>query len=447
MYKLIFILFFSFNAVATNIEYLGGNITYKHLFGTCSGVPYFEVTINLFTKTTKTAGDSIRVQFGDGIEGFVKRTDSVDIGNNVTKSIYKKIHAYGSCGYYEIVYIDTINIQSVKNISPLNSIFYISTQLVLNSFYAPISSYTTFCNPATKIFKNKPFTFNNTISTNNTLTYDSIIHSLFSISINPTYSMYIPNGVKINRYSGEIQWMNPDTLGNYVFMPITQMYKDGNMVSSSSEYYKFEVINHNPTYIYDSIYKVPLNIDNFKEIIYTVGNTYSFTSVYTDPVADSVKTFAYPIDFFTTAPIVNITKNTIKKNTLSFTWSPVNADDRLYPYNFVLNSHSYYGIDSVANTYQTVSLKSFILNSVKDNMNELSDLKIYPNPTTSVLNITNEQVLLQKATIIITNTLGQALLSFPFSNQIDVSTLSFGVYFIKIKTTNNKFYYAKFIKE
>ena len=447
MYKLIFIIFFSINSFASNIEYISGNITYKYLFGACSGVTYYDITVNICTKLFKTTGDSIKIQFGDGTQGYAKRTDSIKIGNNTLKSIYKKIHAYGSCGTYFVYYSDTINIQNVKNISMSNKEkFTLSTTVVLNPFYAPVSSYKIFNSPATKIFKNKVFTFNTIASTNNTLVYDSIIHSLFPIGTGSTYSMYIPNGVKINRYSGEIQWINPDTLGYYAFMPVTKMYKDGYMVASSIEYYKFEVINHSPTYIYDSISKVPVNSDNYKEIIYTANNTYSFICVYSDLMADSVKTFIYPIDFFTTTPAVSITNNTIKKNTVNFSWSPVNLDDRLYPYNVVLNFRSFYGNDSVANTYQTVSFYSSIINSLTKNDITINNLLIYPNPTSSIINIIDEQNELQNSSITITNTLGQTVLSMPFSHQIDVSSLAQGLYYLTLQDGNIK-KTVKFVRE
>jgi hypothetical protein len=70
----------------------------------------------------------------------------------------------------------------------------------------------------------------------------------------------------------------------------------------------------------------------------------------------------------------------------------------------------------------------------------------YPNPTNSILNIDGEQKHFQNATINLTNYIGQTILSIPYSNQIDVSNLSCGVYTIRIKTINGELYNTKFVK-
>jgi hypothetical protein len=82
--------------------------------------------------------------------------------------------------------------------------------------------------------------------------------------------------------------------------------------------------------------------------------------------------------------------------------------------------------------------------SVSENKNAL--LKFFPNPTNSILNITDEQNQFQNSNIDIKNALGQTVLSFPFRPEIDVSQLSTGVYFLQIKTGNKELVNAKFIK-
>lgn len=64
-------------------------------------------------------------------------------------------------------------------------------------------------------------------------------------------------------------------------------------------------------------------------------------------------------------------------------------------------------------------------------------IQFYPNPTTSILNIVDEQNQLQNSTLQIKNYLGQILLSTAYSNQIDLSTLSSGMYFLTIQNGNN----------
>jgi hypothetical protein len=64
--------------------------------------------------------------------------------------------------------------------------------------------------------------------------------------------------------------------------------------------------------------------------------------------------------------------------------------------------------------------------------NELNFL-IYPNPTNGILNISDEENALQDATIQIKNYLSQVVYTNSFTNQIDLSHLSSGMYFLTIQ--------------
>ena len=79
--------------------------------------------------------------------------------------------------------------------------------------------------------------------------------------------------------------------------------------------------------------------------------------------------------------------------------------------------------------------------AVVANINEFENqiiLSIYPNPTNSVLNIVDERKQLQNATIEIKNTLGQAILSTPFSKELNISDLSSGIYFLTVQSKEIK---------
>ncbi len=73
-----------------------------------------------------------------------------------------------------------------------------------------------------------------------------------------------------------------------------------------------------------------------------------------------------------------------------------------------------------------------------EELNNNIHFSIYPNPTTSIINITDENNQLQNATIVIKNCLGQTVYSIPFSNQIDLSNLSAGMYFLTVEDKHNK---------
>lgn len=74
-------------------------------------------------------------------------------------------------------------------------------------------------------------------------------------------------------------------------------------------------------------------------------------------------------------------------------------------------------------------------------------LKIYPNPTNSVLYIPDEEETLAHSMIEITNSLGQIVFQGAYTNSIDVSGLSPGCYFLNIRQSDKIILHSKFIKE
>jgi hypothetical protein len=76
--------------------------------------------------------------------------------------------------------------------------------------------------------------------------------------------------------------------------------------------------------------------------------------------------------------------------------------------------------------------------SVRDINHELGEVSVYPNPANSIINLTDEQNQLQSETIVIKNYLGQIVFTAPFSSQIDISSLSSGMYFLTVQDKSNK---------
>ncbi len=76
--------------------------------------------------------------------------------------------------------------------------------------------------------------------------------------------------------------------------------------------------------------------------------------------------------------------------------------------------------------------------------NTLLDFSVYPNPTTGILNIQSNKTIVQ---IEIHNLLGQLVLTNSNKNTIDISSVSQGVYFIKIMNENGNIGSQKVVKE
>lgn len=115
------------------------------------------------------------------------------------------------------------------------------------------------------------------------------------------------------------------------------------------------------------------------------------------------------------------------------------GNNKLYFYGgfTTVNGDSTMGYICNANyTTQSDSCMAFV-NGIKE-FSFSDNIKIYPNPTTSILNIDDEQNQLQNTTIEIKNYLGQTVYKVPFTNQIDLSSLSAGMYFLTVEDKSNK---------
>lgn len=93
---------------------------------------------------------------------------------------------------------------------------------------------------------------------------------------------------------------------------------------------------------------------------------------------------------------------------------------------------AYYYIDSVS-LYDSLDY----VTNIKNHENDFK-VNVYPNPIISALNIVDENNKLQNTTIEIKNSLGQTFHKAPFSNQIDLSNLAAGMYFLSIEDKSNK---------
>ena len=83
---------------------------------------------------------------------------------------------------------------------------------------------------------------------------------------------------------------------------------------------------------------------------------------------------------------------------------------------------------------------------VRDISYELGEVSVYPNPSNSIINIVDEFSQLQNATIQIKNYLGQIVFSSPFVNQINLQSLSDGMYFLTL-LDEHKTHTVKFVKQ
>ncbi len=430
-----FLLIICFLMIKVNIaqvNYISGNISHRKLGGGGGSSLIVEVTLTLYTKTI-SAGDSAKIVFGDGDFEYAHRTDSVKDGNGILRSNYKIIHTYADSFDYWIYYWDTNNQKNALNDFGNCKQFYIQSLLSTNSFFPDVNSPVVKARGANKVYKNKVFKFNPTAVLNGNLYGDSTNYTLVAKGSNSQPCIRIPQGIKLNRYSGEIIWTNPDTLGNYAFTYIVNTYRYQNLRSSLSINLKLEVINGTPSYQIDSLASIPLNNQGFKEFSFMPSNTYTYHMRYKDPAADSVRMFVYPLDFYNTSIQHTYTAVTNKDHLVKVSWFPTNIDVRDNPYTVVINARSYYPNDSVANSYETVSYKyANSVIGVNENGVEKERIQISPNPAKNEFTLINPTS--QNYTIEIIDVWGRILKTLKATESkvsVTISELSSGMYFVK----------------
>jgi hypothetical protein len=110
-----------------------------------------------------------------------------------------------------------------------------------------------------------------------------------------------------------------------------------------------------------------------------------------------------------------------------------------------INNTAAIAINSVACasiTFPTINCAT----GINEQDNQEAVFLVYPNPVSNNLFIPTEQYFKEGGEIEITNTLGQTVLRSQYKSEVDVSQLTQGCYFLKLKSNNQQFN-SKFIKE
>ena len=127
----------------------------------------------------------------------------------------------------------------------------------------------------------------------------------------------------------------------------------------------------------------------------------------------SVKQFLNPAEIETTPMIPDVSGNKVFANFRCYSDNTF----ALYQYSSALNCTAVVGIE--------------------ENKLSINNISVFPNPTTTVLNIIDKYHQFNNATMEIKNYLGQIILTTPFSSQINLSNLSEGMYFLTLKDEFN----------
>jgi hypothetical protein len=240
---------------------------------------------------------------------------------------------------------------------------------------------------------------------------------------------YVISGYSIDfiNATGQIPFlMKIDTLGNLMW------YKE----------YTLGVNNY--MYAQTNLAELPNNnLISYFENTNSLVETNSIGNVYTNRVLPIVCENIY---IYSNQIYINTSDwNTIASNTISQS-NCLTSDSTTFSTTKTITSNSV-----VSNTYAKIELCGALYNyplainntnilieqvctmvGIKE-INTTYNISIYPNPTTSILNISDEQNELQNSTIEIKNCFGQVVFTTPFTNQINLYNLSTGMYFLTIQ--------------
>jgi len=140
---------------------------------------------------------------------------------------------------------------------------------------------------------------------------------------------------------------------------------------------------------------------------------------------------------------ISLSSTTVAKPTFT---APYVTTDTPYTFSLIVNDGT---IDSPIDQVNITVLKG--TGSGVNEMDRSDNLKVYPNPTTGLLNVSINELVQNGFTIDIYNCVGRLVKSVTkideeLNTKIDLSTLTNGIYLIRI-TTKNQIFQQKIIKE
>lgn len=199
----------------------------------------YEITLVVYSDLNSIADANtaaVKLQFGDGTKNTVSRTNTHIESVRFRKSIYTTQHEYASDGSFLISYSDNNLADGMVNINNGRSAdepLFIETLLTINEawndVYSPQPLAFEVCNTAVK--SGYVVSYNPVFADPQN---DSISYELASAGDFAKQGYQIPEGMKINAYSGTINWpLSTASAGAYLIYFKVNSYREGFLQSSS----------------------------------------------------------------------------------------------------------------------------------------------------------------------------------------------------------------------
>ena len=334
----------AFTAFATHNR--AGEITYRHI----SGYTY-EITVTTYTKESSKPADkcSLTVHFGDGDTSVFYRINGQKgtlcggtipegeiVGVDIKKNIYRGTHTYPGPNNYVITMEDPNRNANICNFSGSSSdqiSFFLRTELQINAFLKPNNS-PVLLNPPIdngcigECFEHNPGAFDPE--------GDSLYYTLV-----PCYGNGVPIAVfrfpenmtpeSINHFNGDLIWCTPTTACQYNVAILIEEWRllEGKRYRIGSVLRDIQ-IDVGPCQNHAPIIK-PVN-----DTCIAAGSNLTFKVYAEDPDLNLLKMTAAggPFEAIPPSPKATFTypKDSIKKLTGTFSWTPDCSQVRKAPY-------------------------------------------------------------------------------------------------------------------
>lgn len=172
----------------------------------------------------------------------------------------------------------------------------------------------------------------------------------------------------------------------------------------------------------------------------TQSSTYKVIITNTLVGCSDTATVAVTVNPTPTIPTITLNGETLNSSTATqYQWYLngniiANANSQ----NYTPTESGSYQVEITDNNGCTSISQAFAYSNVS--INSIADNKtiIYPNPTTGIINITNELCESNNFEVTIYNTYGHSILSYKNANSIDISKFNNGIYYMIVKLCNNK---------
>lgn len=411
---------------ATHIK--GGQILYK--------INDIKVSTTLITYTNRSAVDAgvddptATIIWGDGTSSEYPRSSKRLIDNMTYENVYLGEHIFPGTGSYRISYQESNRTGGVKNMSnSINTPYYVESLVSIVSGFNNKHSGLSFSSaPIFQAEKNKTFA-------NNISAYspdgDSVSYRLTKCKqdINANVSDYfIPDGFKIDPYSGQITWDKPSIEGLYNFAAMVEIWRRGIRIGYVTRDFQIAV---NAESISGQVFKVTSSHDIIpgNSVSLNPGDVFSMEVLFQD-TANSGANLNYFGELQNEDGVFNITIEQVTSNarsTSATVQSPIykatvtmhveEKHKRSTPYNLIFRGETKKDWSTTISNDLTIQLYigapvPLGVNSKKTKGN--LNLSLYPVPVKDQLIIRNESNV--SGTLVIYNTEGKDVKRIYLSN-------------------------------